>query len=98
MPRTDVGRILWEWRTFYRDPGDAWGSVMGTFFDVAGELWNRGDGPPDAWEYSRGAMGGPAEVSDCVPWEAETSSETLEAFGNVLLLFRERLVEQGRDY
>lgn len=38
------------------DTGDEWGDTMGTLFAVAEELYKRGEGPPDDWDYRPGAM------------------------------------------
>ena len=95
--RSEFAGVMWEWRTFHRDTGDLWGSVMMTLFDIAATMYNRGTGPPDEWQYSPGAMGDP-ELSDCLPWDDETSDETLERLGDCLWALHTRLKRDGEDY
>ncbi len=47
----------------YSPSNDPWGYAMGLFFDVAGELYNRGEAVPDEWQFRPGACG-VVEISD----------------------------------
>lgn len=45
------------YRSFIHDwnTGDEWGDIMAALFAIAEELYKRGDGPPNDWEFSPGA-------------------------------------------
>ncbi len=83
------------------DPGDAWGSAMGAFFDLSAELYTR-DGAiiPDEWRYSPGAMGGDPRDSDSYNFEIFSAADTadLESFGALLHRYTNFLCAAGRDY
>ena len=83
------------------DPGDAWGSAMGTFFDLTAELWGRDDATiPDEWSYSPGAMGGDPREADSWLYElfAQADTADLERFGAVLHRWTDMLRAADRDY
>ena len=82
------------------DPGDAWGSAMGAFFDLAAELYNRGDDIPDEWGYRPGAMGGDPRDSDSYNFELFDTADTadLERFGALLHRYTDFLRAAGRNY
>lgn len=82
------------------DPGDAWGSAMGAFFALAGELWMRDDGMiPDAWRYKPGLGGDPREP-DGEYYELFREAETfaLEHLGAILHRYTDILTCQGKSY
>ena len=83
------------------DPGDAWGSAMGAFFDLAAELWIRDDAMiPDEWRYSPGAMGGDPREEDSFFFHVFAAADTadLERLGSVLHRYTDMLRTAGRDY
>lgn len=86
------------------DSGDAWGSAMGAFFDLAAELYGRDDATiPDEWRYRPGAMGNPCEHDGLlVPHNfglfVGVATADLERFGALLHRYTNLLREAGRDY
>ena len=79
---------------------DGWGTAMGWWFSIAGELARRGDGPPDHWEYRPGAMGIPDPEPDSYSDEVVASypSATLIEVGNLLERYTRALEHAGRSY
>lgn len=90
-----------EIKTVYledHDPGDAWGSVMGAFFDVAEELHARGEDCPASWEF-RPASYDPADVDEREPTIATgVDTDVLIDFGNWLEDCADALQRNGLDY
>lgn len=81
------------------DFGDAWGTTMGAWFDVAAELYNRGADIPAEWRYRPGACSGAQEVSDywAEIFKAYSDAELLK-FGRILNRYAGVLKTAGRDY
>ena len=83
------------------DSGDAWGSAMGAFFDLAAELYTRDDSViPEDWRYRPGAMGGDPRDSDSYNFGLFLGAATddLERFGALLHRYTNFLRAAGRDY
>ena len=82
------------------DSGDAWGSCMGLLFDVAAELYWRGEGPPDAWEYRPGAAGGDPREKDSYTAGCceDAATSDLLSWGEALRELREEIIAAGLDY
>jgi len=91
--------LMDEFRICY-DKGDAWGSVMGTLFPVAAELYYR-EGPiPIHWGYSPGACHDDPRDDEDYMYEILNEAETnaLVRFGNFLDRFSGFLKRAGEDY
>ena len=85
-------KLTTDWR---RDP---YGSALSTLFDVAAELWWRGECPPE-WEYSPGAAVDPREHdSEWAEISRHNASEPLIEFGSILNRYTSMLRLAGRDY
>ena len=90
--------------------GDEWGDTVGTLFDVAIELWKRGEGPPYDWDFRPGAgmkmyrdnprpknfRQDPNEEGNPELRYADTTS--LVEFGDRLRAKRDRLEHEGKSY
>lgn len=81
-------------------PLDHWGHTMGALFDVAAELYHRCEGPPDAWEYQPGAMGGDPREPESAFFEPcrDATTAALKEFGDLLHRLSERLRREGKSY
>lgn len=81
-----------------RDASDPWGESINLLFQVAAELWWRGE-CPSHWDYSPGAASDPREPEDYFYEliEKETTGE-LVAFGNLLERHVQLMVHMGRSY
>jgi len=71
---------------------------MSWLFNIAAELWHRGECPAE-WEYSPGAASEPRELGEPVPdYLVDVDTDALVQFGNVLQRYRSKLVVAGEDY
>lgn len=96
--RTETYLELRQWLAGDDLAGDPWGVVMGHWFDVAAELWWRGE-VPASWGYRPGAVGDPRETdSPFADFIREVPSESLVEFGNVLDRYSRMLRAAGKDY
>lgn len=82
----------------FRDASDPWGSSIGLLFQIAAELWWRGE-CPGHWDYSPSMASDPREPDD---WyfdliERETTDD-LVAFGDVLERHVRLMVYLGHSY
>jgi hypothetical protein len=84
---------------FGYDPGDAWGSCMGLFFDVAEEMYRRELDIPSAWQFKPGigVMEGP-DTEDGKFLATYARDEHLERLGKALHRLSRILEHQGRSY
>ena len=83
------------------DSGDKWGSVMAWLFAIADEMYMRGSGPPDAWDFWPGlGINGDVRQLDTFEGEtcAEASDDELAWTGSVLWRYRAALERAGLDY
>jgi len=75
-----------------------WGSTLGWWFAVAGEMHKRGLSIPAEWQYRPGAGDG----IDPDAYETEPCSlapdEALAIFGNILFRYARRLEKNGMSY
>jgi hypothetical protein len=92
--RADLAALRAEYRMGH-DPGDAWGSVMGAWFEIAEALEARGEAAPDHWLFRAGCMA-PVEEDDA--WTQFWPSDTLARFGDVLARWSRMLRHAGRSY
>jgi hypothetical protein len=78
---------------------DPWGTAMAALFDVAAELWWRGEDVPAHWEYSPGMVDDPRDRDSCFyELATETDTETLTQFGNLLERFVRNHDRVGNSY
>lgn len=87
--------LRWLKEDFY---GDHWGWGMSVAFDIAAELYNRGDRQP-FYSYRPAACAGPQEVSEYrAEGMAEVPSDTLYTIGLVIDRYLDRCKAEGIDY
>lgn len=78
---------------------DMWGTSMQAWFDVASELWWRGEAVPDHWEYSPGCADDPREPDSYLSeYCGELDTETLIKAGNILCRYTAVLEKHGEGY
>ena len=77
---------------------DPWGTTMAAWFDVAAELWTRGETPLE-WDYSPGVASDPREPENHFfnMFKAENTG-TLILLGNLLERYTRQLTRAGKDY
>ena len=81
------------------DSGDPWGSAISAFFDVATELWWRGDDIPDAWQFRPGAVTDPRNLESYLyPDLSVVDSDDLLQFGKTLERYTRNLDRTGKSY
>jgi hypothetical protein len=85
------------------DPGDAWGSVMGHWFAIAGVLHTLRMEIPSEWEYRPGSEPHAAdEWPDSEYMEryrqGDISADDLEDDGEAMRTYSEALKSAGLDY
>jgi hypothetical protein len=88
--------------------GDEWGTVMGAAFAIAEALYRRDETIPDAWEYRPGLMMGAEDqaredsyVLDMILSAVDAGDATyddLRNAGDGLMVIRERLITEEKDY
>lgn len=95
---TNLANLIDDFNMDY-DSGDPWGSVMAWRFEIADELYRRGDEIPAEWEYRPGA-GGPDKDGDefMAPPIKAIDSAGLRVFGNLMLNFANVIKAAGQDY
>lgn len=80
------------------DSYDRWGSAMSMFFDVAEELYRRGEDIPEEWQFRAGAGG----VGEPETYEAEIINDADSAdilrLGRVLHQYTNMLKRAGESY
>ena len=83
----------------YSPDHDPYGDVMIVWFDVAHELWNRGEPVPSHWRFCCGSGGGKRPVSEHNA-EALPSMTTAELsrVGDFCKRLASRISRAGRDY
>ena len=81
--------------------GDTWGNVLGWLFRIADSLtFHHREPVPDCWEF-RPSQSGRADAPEedaIAEMLDETDPADLVLFGGTLLLARDVLIAQGRDY
>lgn len=92
-----ASNLMQEFRLFY-DSGDPWGSTMGWWFSVAGEMWERGLAIPDAWQYRASPFGGRDPDAYETPICESATDEALILFGRAMNRYAGILKAAGRDY
>jgi hypothetical protein len=82
----------------FRDTYDAWGESLSLQFEIAAELWWRGEVPAH-WGYSPGATDDPRDPEAYYTiLLAQETTEDLTAFGNVLARHVRLLAHMGCSY
>ncbi len=78
--------------------GDDWGNMMGWWFAVAAEMYERGIGPPDEWRYRPSPLG--AKDPDAYETEfcEQADDNALHLFGRALHRYAGMLKKAGKDY
>jgi len=88
--------IINEYR-FVGDDGDPWGSSMDLFFEVAGEMWERGLDIPVEWNY-RAGLSTKDEESYWFKLTKGLNDADLTRLGKFLHRYVGLLVRHGKDY
>ena len=95
-PQVRLAFTIWD---DHYDRGDPWASTMSPFFEVAEELYRRGEEIPESWEFRPGV--GVNEREPAFPWSTifhDMSSEELRTFGNIVEMQSDLLKAEGKDY
>ncbi len=83
----------------FSDKFDQWGEAMSLHFDVAAELFARGDDIPSQWVYSAGLAVDPRESDTYfAPMVADCPSDDQTRLGNLLSRYTRRLEAAGQSY
>jgi len=81
------------------DSYDQWGSAMAPFFDVAAELWWRGECVPSHWQYTPGMASDPRDPeSYFFELAGDSTNDELIYAGNVLERYTRNLDRRGLSY
>lgn len=86
------------WHNMAADSGDPWGSVMGSWFDVAEEICRRGGACPESWLYRPGAMGPADAEGEFALMLADLNTGELVDLGRRLEAAADAVKAAGRDY
>ena len=81
----------------WQGSGDPWGAATGVLFDICAELHQR-DAVPASWLYVNNATQGIEEESYWFEILPNEDTATLQAFGNVLSRYVDKLRVAGYDY
>lgn len=92
-----ANELMQEFRLSY-DGGDAWGSTMGWWFAVAGEMNERGLDIPGAWQYRPGLGGGKDPDAYETPICEGATDTALQLFGRAMNRYAAKLKAAGKDY